>query len=250
MVTIQSCSSNCRTSSGPDPNHIAVWCSILAKFVRKWLTLTCDRSTFRKVLDDPSALWCAVSGSIANYVRYVYCFDGVCLVFSSSRWSYIQCMFDTFCIWVQHVVCSAMVEEEKKDQIHDQNGGETNRYVSFKDICVRQNASRVLSPHRRHRRSAPPPVALNLGGRAWPLTGGWFCVLYLGYFSMSSRSGKVAATSEVRIRFSWPYPFFGGASSVDGERVEVCVLRISLDLVSFCVRWFDFRSDSLDLWLS
>jgi hypothetical protein len=64
---------------------------------------------------------------------------------------------------VQHVVCLTVVEEEKKDQIHNHNGGETNQYVSSKDIRDRQNASRVSSPHQRTRRSAQPPVALGLG---------------------------------------------------------------------------------------
>jgi hypothetical protein len=47
-----------------------------------------------------------------------------------------------FCMWVQHVVYPTVVEEEKKDQIHDQNIGETNWYVGSKDIGDRQNASR------------------------------------------------------------------------------------------------------------
>jgi hypothetical protein len=46
---------------------------------------------------------------------------------------------------MQHVICPIVVEEEKKHQIHDQHGGEPNWYVSSKDICDRQNASRVLS---------------------------------------------------------------------------------------------------------
>jgi hypothetical protein len=50
-------------------------------------------------------------------------------------------------MWVQHIACPTMGEEEKKDQIHDQNGGEPNRYVSSKDKCDHQNASRNLSPH-------------------------------------------------------------------------------------------------------
>jgi hypothetical protein len=50
-----------------------------------------------------------------------------------------------FCMWVQYVVCPAVVEEEKKDRIHDQNSGETNWYMSSKDIRDRQNVSRVLS---------------------------------------------------------------------------------------------------------
>jgi hypothetical protein len=29
-----------------------------------------------------------------------------------------------FCMWVQHIVCPMVVEEEKKDQIYDQNVGE------------------------------------------------------------------------------------------------------------------------------
>jgi hypothetical protein len=49
-------------------------------------------------------------------------------------------------MWVQHVVYPTMVEEEKKDQIHDQNGSEPNRCMSFKDD--RQNASRISSPRR------------------------------------------------------------------------------------------------------
>jgi hypothetical protein len=49
-------------------------------------------------------------------------------------------------MWVQHVVYPMVVEEEKKDQIHDQNNGETNRYVISKVIRDRQNASRVSSP--------------------------------------------------------------------------------------------------------
>jgi hypothetical protein len=46
-------------------------------------------------------------------------------------------------MWVQHVVCPTVVEEEKKDQIHDQNGGEPNLYVNSKDIRDREKASRV-----------------------------------------------------------------------------------------------------------
>jgi hypothetical protein len=89
-----------------------------------------------------------------------------------------------FCMWVQHIVCPTVVEEEKKDQIHDQNGGEPNLYVSSKDICDRD--SRVLSPHRQSRRSALPPVALALGGGPRSLAGVWFHVLWLGCFSLSS----------------------------------------------------------------
>jgi hypothetical protein len=48
-------------------------------------------------------------------------------------------------MWVQHVACLTVVEEEKKDQIHDQNGSEPNRCMSFMDIRGRQNASRVSS---------------------------------------------------------------------------------------------------------
>jgi hypothetical protein len=51
-----------------------------------------------------------------------------------------------FYMWVQHVVYPAVAEEEKKDWIHDQNGGKPNRYVSSKDIRDRQNASSILSP--------------------------------------------------------------------------------------------------------
>jgi hypothetical protein len=50
-----------------------------------------------------------------------------------------------FCMWVQYVACLTMVEEEKKDQIHDQNGNEPNRCMRFMDIRGRQNASRVSS---------------------------------------------------------------------------------------------------------
>jgi hypothetical protein len=71
--------------------------------------------------------------------------------------------FACFCMWVQHVVCPTVVEEEKKDQIHDQNGSKLNLCMSFKDIRDRQNSSRVSSPRRRSRRSAPPSVALGLG---------------------------------------------------------------------------------------
>jgi hypothetical protein len=46
-----------------------------------------------------------------------------------------------FCMWVQHIVCPMVVEEEKKDQIHDQNGNEPDRCMSFKDIRGRQNVS-------------------------------------------------------------------------------------------------------------
>jgi hypothetical protein len=53
-----------------------------------------------------------------------------------------------FCMWGQHIVCLTVVEEEKKVQIHDQNGSEPNRYMSSKDIRDRQNSSRVLSPCR------------------------------------------------------------------------------------------------------
>jgi hypothetical protein len=52
-------------------------------------------------------------------------------------------MFDTFCMWMQHVACPAMVKGE--DRIHDQNGGDLNRYVSSRDIGDRQNTSRVSS---------------------------------------------------------------------------------------------------------
>jgi hypothetical protein len=80
--------------------------------------------------------------------------------------------FACFCMWVQHVACPTVVEEEKKDQIHDQNGSELNRCMSFKDIRGRQNASRVSSPHRQSRRSAPPPVAFGLAGGPRSLAGG------------------------------------------------------------------------------
>jgi hypothetical protein len=39
-----------------------------------------------------------------------------------------------FSMWVQHGVCLTVVEEEKKDQIHDQNDDESNLYLSSKDI--------------------------------------------------------------------------------------------------------------------
>jgi hypothetical protein len=45
---------------------------------------------------------------------------------------------------VQYIVCPAVVEGEKKDRIHDQNGSEPNRYVSSKDIRDRQNASPLV----------------------------------------------------------------------------------------------------------
>jgi hypothetical protein len=41
-------------------------------------------------------------------------------------------------MWVQHVVYPTVVEEEKKIQIHNQKGGDPNRYMSSKDICNRQ----------------------------------------------------------------------------------------------------------------
>jgi hypothetical protein len=75
-------------------------------------------------------------------------------------------------MWVQHVVCLVVVEEEKKDQIHDQNGSEPNLCISFMDIRGRQNASRVLSPRRQSLLSAAPSVALGLGGGPRSLTGG------------------------------------------------------------------------------
>jgi hypothetical protein len=68
-----------------------------------------------------------------------------------------------FCIWMQHVVCPTVVEEEKKDQIRDQNDDKPNRYISSKDIRDRQNASRVSSPRWRSCPSAPPPGDLGLG---------------------------------------------------------------------------------------
>jgi hypothetical protein len=55
---------------------------------------------------------------------------------------------------------------------------------------------------------------------------------------------------EVRIRSSPSYPRSGGASSVGGGRVELCVRRISRDLVVSRVRLCGFRSVSSDLRLS
>jgi hypothetical protein len=164
------------------------------------------------------------SASIVDCLCPVYFFDGVCLVSSSIWWAYVQCM----------LTCPMAVEEEKKDRIHDQNGGGLNWYMSSKDIHDRQNASRVLSPHRWSLRSAPSPVALGLGGGPWPLAGGWFRILCLGCFSMSSfEMVRWRLHLEIGIRFSPLYPCFGGASSAIRGRVQVCVLQISWDLVVF-----------------
>jgi hypothetical protein len=128
-----------------------------------------------------------------------------------------------FYMWVQHIVCPTVVEEEKKDQIHDQNGDEPNLYVSSNDIRDREKASRVLAPRRQSRWFAPPPVALGLGGGPWSLAGGWFRVLCLGCFLMSSLKWRLHL--KVRIRFSPSYPIFGDVSS-DRGHVEMCVLPI------------------------
>jgi hypothetical protein len=82
------------------------------------------------------------------------CFD-LFIVLMACVWSchrhdklmYNACLA-CFCMLVQHVVCPAVVEKEKKDQNHDQNGGEPNRYMSSKDIRFCQNASWVSSPRR------------------------------------------------------------------------------------------------------
>jgi hypothetical protein len=39
-------------------------------------------------------------------------------------------------MWVQHVVYPAVAEEEKKDRIHDQNGGKPNWYVSSRVYAI------------------------------------------------------------------------------------------------------------------
>jgi hypothetical protein len=39
-----------------------------------------------------------------------------------------------FCMWVQHIVCPTVVEEEKKDQIHDQYSSEPNIGISSSDM--------------------------------------------------------------------------------------------------------------------
>jgi hypothetical protein len=115
------------------------------------------------------------SASITDFLRPVYYFDGMCLVlcYQHDEHTYNACL-ERFYMWVQHIVCSMVVEVEKKDQIHDQNGGELSRYLSSKDICNRQNGSRVLSPRWRSRWSAPPPVALGLRGGSRSLAGGGF----------------------------------------------------------------------------
>jgi hypothetical protein len=48
--------------SGPDLSHTKVWCSVLAKFARQWLTLTCKRSTFTIL----HSLDCRISLLISN----------------------------------------------------------------------------------------------------------------------------------------------------------------------------------------
>jgi hypothetical protein len=119
-------------------------------------------------------------------------------------------------MWVQHVVCPAVVEEEKKDQIHDQNGGEPNRYVSSKDIHDYQNSSRVSSPRRRSRRSAPPPVALGPRGGPRSLAGGCFHVfLFMLFFNVFFEVVRWRLHLKVRIWFSLSYPRFGDVSSID-----------------------------------
>jgi hypothetical protein len=40
------------------------------------------------------------SASIADCLRYVYCFDGICLVLSLAWWAYVKCVFSTF---LQHI---------------------------------------------------------------------------------------------------------------------------------------------------
>jgi hypothetical protein len=55
------------------------------------------------------------------------------LVIGMMSYEYNACLTH-FCIWVHHLVCPVVVEEEKKDQIYDQNGSEPNQYVNSKDI--------------------------------------------------------------------------------------------------------------------
>jgi hypothetical protein len=136
---------------------------------------------------------------------------------------------------VQHVVCLTVVEEEKKDQIHNHNGGETNQYVSSKDIRDRQNASSISSPLRRSRQYAPPPVALGLGGGPRSLASGWFHIFFWVVFNVFFKLVRWWLHLEVRIRLSPPYLCFGDVSSANRARVEVCVLRISSDPVGFYV---------------
>jgi hypothetical protein len=88
-------------------------------------------------------------------------------------------------MWVQHIVCPTVIEEEKKDPSHDQNGVEPSWYLCFKDIHNSQNGSRVSFPHRQSRRSALPPVALGLGGGSRSLAGGGFIFfLFRLFFSV------------------------------------------------------------------
>jgi hypothetical protein len=77
-----------------------------------------------------------------------------------------------------------VVEEEKKDQIHDQNGGEPNQYMSSKGIHERQNSSRVSSPRREGAGllRLQWPWALE----ADPSLAGGFTFFCLCYFLMSS----------------------------------------------------------------
>jgi hypothetical protein len=140
-------------------------------------------------------------------------------------------------------VYPTVVEEEKKDQIHDQNSDETNRYVSSKDIHNRQNASRILSPHRQSRQYAPHLVALGLGGGPWFLASGWSRFLFRLFFNVFFKVVRWQRYLDVRIRFSLPYPCFGMCLAPTEGVWRCASCGISWDPVGFCVRWFGFRSN-------
>jgi hypothetical protein len=54
---------------------------------------------------------------------------------------------------------------------------------------------------------------------------------------------------EIGIRFSPLYPRFNGVSNTDRGAWRCASCRSSRINSLFCVRWFDFRLDSFDLWL-
>jgi hypothetical protein len=117
-------------------------------------------------------------------------------------------------MWVQHVACLTVVEQEKKYQIHDQNGSEPNRCMSFMDIRGGQNASRVSSL------AGEVACPLRLGGlKPWRRTTvpRWWVIshiLFWLFFNVFFKVVRWRLHLKLRIRFSPPYPCFGDVYSV------------------------------------